>query len=234
MPGFLWGIHFSLPETICYHSMGVESIIGIPTRVVGNLLIGFLIFGVALVSTGGGNFFMDFAMSLLGHTRGGAAKVSVFSSAFMASLSGSVISNIVTTGSVTIPAMKKTGYTPRWAAAIEACASTGGTIMPPIMGAAGFLIASFLNIPYVHVMVAAFFPAFLYYLTFDLASRRPCGLYRPWWPATGRSPSILDYHEKGMVLFWFDYSSYFYPDLFTNRGLGSFFCNDISFCLRYD
>jgi len=168
MPGFLWGNTFSLLEAVRYHSMGVESIIGITTRVLGNLLLGFMIFGVALVSSGGGKFFMDFALSLLGHTRGGAAKVSVFSSAFMASLSGSVISNVVTTGSMTIPAMKKTGYSPTYAAAIEACASTGGTIMPPIMGAAGFLIASFLNTSYANVIYAAFFPASLYYLTLIL------------------------------------------------------------------
>jgi TRAP transporter 4TM/12TM fusion protein len=165
MPGFLWGSSFSLVEAARYHAMGVESIIGIPTRVVGNLLVGFIILGVALVSSGGGKFFMDFALSLMGHTRGGAAKVSVLSSAFMASLSGSVISNVVTTGSMTIPAMKRTGYSARWAAAVEACASTGGSIMPPIMGAAGFLIASFLNVPYVKVMWAAFFPASLYYIT---------------------------------------------------------------------
>jgi TRAP transporter 4TM/12TM fusion protein len=165
LPGILWGSPFTFTQTACYHSMGVESIIGIPTRVVANILVGFIIFGVALVSSGGGKFFMNFAMSILGHTRGGAAKVSVISSAFMASLSGSVISNIVTTGSMTIPAMKRTGYSPRYAGAIEACASTGGTIMPPIMGAAGFLIASFMNVAYVHVMLAAFFPAILYYLT---------------------------------------------------------------------
>jgi len=168
MPGFLWGSSFSLVETICYQSMGVEGIIGIPTRVVGNLIVGFIIFGVALVSSGGGKFFMDFALSLLGHTRGGAAKVSVLSSASMASLSGSVISNVVTTGSMTIPAMKKAGYSPTWAAAIEACASTGGSIMPPVMGAAGFIIASFLNVSYAKVMGAAFFPAFLYYVTLIL------------------------------------------------------------------
>lgn len=165
MPGMLWGCPFSLLETARYHAMGVESIIGIPTRVVGNLLVGFIIFGVALVSSGGGKFFMNFAMSLMGGSRGGAAKVAVISSAFMASLSGSVISNIVTTGSMTIPAMKKSGYSPTYAAAIEACASTGGTIMPPIMGAAGFLIASFMAVPYTEVMLAAFFPAVLYYLT---------------------------------------------------------------------
>ncbi|MDQ1333822.1 MAG: hypothetical protein QG552_772 [Thermodesulfobacteriota bacterium] len=165
MPSFLWGSTFTFLETVRYHSMGVESIIGIPTRVVGDLLVGFIIFGVALVSSGGGKFFMEFALSLLGHSRGGAAKVAVLSSAFMASLSGSAISNVVTTGTMTIPAMKKTGYSPAWAAAVEACASTGGTIMPPIMGAAGFLIASFLNVPYTQVMWAAFFPASLYYLT---------------------------------------------------------------------
>jgi len=165
LPGFLWGNPFSILETIRYQSMGVEGVIGIPTRVVGNLLIGFVIFGVALVSTGGGKFFMDFALSLLGKTRGGAAKVSVISSAFMASLSGSVVSNIVTTGSMTIPTMIKSGFSPRYAAAIESCASTGGVIMPPIMGAAGFLIASFLNIKYSQVMLAALFPAILYYLT---------------------------------------------------------------------
>lgn len=165
MPGFLWGNSFSLLETIRYHGMGVESVIGIPTRVVGDILVGYIILGVALVSSGGGEFFMNFAMSLMGHTRGGAAKVSVLSSAFMASLSGSVISNVVTTGTMTIPAMKRTGYSSQWAAAVEACASTGGSIMPPIMGAAGFLIASFLNVPYAKVAWAAFFPALLYYWT---------------------------------------------------------------------
>jgi len=168
MPGFLWGNTFSLLEAVRYHSMGVESIIGITTRVLGDLLLGFMVFGVALVSSGGGKFFMDFALSVLGHTRGGAAKVSVLSSAFMASLSGSVISNVITTGSMTIPAMKRSGYTPTYAAAVEACASTGGTIMPPIMGAAGFLIASFLNTSYANVIYAAFFPASLYYLTLFL------------------------------------------------------------------
>lgn len=168
LPGFLWGAYFSLPATACYHAMSVESIIGIPTRVVGDLLIGFIIFGVALVSSGGGDFFMNFAMSLLGHRRGGAAKVAVVSSAFMASLSGSVISNVVTTGSITIPTMKKSGFSPTMAAAVETCASTGGTIMPPIMGAAGFLIASFMNVPYSKVMIAAFLPSMFYYMVLFL------------------------------------------------------------------
>jgi TRAP transporter 4TM/12TM fusion protein len=165
LPGIFWGNPFDLPQAARYHGMGVESIIGIPTRVVGELLAGFIIFGVALVTSGGGKFFMDFALSVLGQSRGGAAKVAVISSAFMAMLSGSVISNVVTTGSVTIPAMKRTGYSPKFAGAVEACASTGGTITPPVMGAAGFLIASFMAVPYSAVMLSAFFPAALYYIT---------------------------------------------------------------------
>jgi len=165
MPGFLYGRSFSFFEISSYHAMGVESVIGIPTRIVADLLAGFIIFGVALERTGGGKFFMDFALSIMGNTRGGPAKVAVISSGFMGSLSGSVISNVVTTGSVTIPTMKKIGYRSEYAAAVEACASTGGALMPPVMGAAGFLIASFLNVPYSQVMIAAFFPAFLYYLT---------------------------------------------------------------------
>jgi TRAP transporter 4TM/12TM fusion protein len=197
LPSILWGSPFTLTQTACYHAMGVESIIGIPTRVVANTLIGFMIFGAALVSSGGGKFFMDFATSTLGHTRGGAAKVSVIASALMASISGSVISNIVTTGTVTIPAMKKTGYTSRYAGAIEACASTGGTITPPIMGAAGFLIASFLNVAYVYVIIAAVFPAVLYYLTLILqvdnhaAKEKIVGLPRE------ELPSLLETLKEG-------------------------------------
>jgi len=199
MPGLLWGNSFSLLEAIRYHSMGVESILGITTRVLGNLLVGFMIFGVALVSSGGGEFFMNFALSLLGHTRGGAAKVSVLSSAFMASLSGSVIANVVTTGSMTIPAMKRTGYSPTYAAAIEACASTGGTIMPPIMGAAGFLIASFLNTSYANVIYAAFFPASLYYLTLILQIDSHAARVRIGGLSKKEIPKLLDTLKMG----WF-------------------------------
>lgn len=166
--GIFWGTPYDIVQTATYHSMGVESIIGIATRVVGDELIGYILFGAAVVASGGGKFFMDLAMALMGRSRGGAAKVSIISSAFMASLSGSVVSNIVTTGTLTIPAMKQTGYSPKYAASVEACASTGGTITPPIMGAAGFLVASFLNVPYSHVMIAAAFPAFLYFLVLFL------------------------------------------------------------------
>lgn len=164
MPGALWGPPSSLIEVINMSVFGVESIIGMPLRVVAGLLIGFLLFGSALVVTGGGSFFMDFATALLGKTRGGPAKVAIVSSGFFGSLSGSVISNVVTTGQMTVPTMIRTGYTPRYAAAVEACASTGGALMPPIMGTVAFIMAEYLNVPYATVVSAAVVPAILFYL----------------------------------------------------------------------
>ena len=141
MPGFLWGTQYTFGETIRAHVMGVESIIGIPMQVVAQLVIGFVVFGAALTATGGGEFFMNFASALMGRSRGGPAKVAVLSSALLGSLSGSVITNILTSGPITIPTMKRTGYPAYYAAAIEACASTGGTLMPPVMGAVAFIMA---------------------------------------------------------------------------------------------
>jgi TRAP transporter 4TM/12TM fusion protein len=164
MPGFLNGIGFNIVQTTNYHAFSVESLIGLPMKVTGNLVIGFMIFGIVLVITGGGSFFMDFALSFMGTSRGGAAKVSVISSALFGTMSGSAISNVITTGTITIPAMIKTGYPPYYAGAVEACASTGGVLMPPVMGATAFLVAEFLNIPYLHVALAAAVPSFLYYL----------------------------------------------------------------------
>ncbi|MDI6753795.1 MAG: TRAP transporter fused permease subunit [Thermodesulfobacteriota bacterium] len=164
MPGFLEGRDFSLLVTARYHAMSVESILGIPMKVVGTLLIGFMIFGVVLQTTGGGKFFINFALALWGHSRGGPAKVAVISSALFGTLSGSVISNVVSTGSMTIPAMKRTGYPAYYAGAVEACASTGGALMPPVMGTAAFIMASFLSIPYWQVCVAAIVPSVLFYL----------------------------------------------------------------------
>lgn len=164
MPGFLWSNGFELGETIRAHVMGAESIVGVPMQVVANLIIGFVVFGIALTITGGGEFFMNFATALMGRSRGGPAKVAVVSSAFMGSLSGSAVSNILTTGTITIPAMKRSGYSREYAAAVEACASTGGTLMPPVMGAVAFIMASFLGVSYGEVMMAALLPALLFYL----------------------------------------------------------------------
>jgi TRAP transporter 4TM/12TM fusion protein len=164
MPGALKGNEYPFLQVVRYHVLSTESIIGIPMFVVGTLIIGFMILGSALVTTGGGKFFLDFAFALLGSQRGGPAKVAILSSGIFGSLSGSVISNVLTTGSVTIPTMKKIGYPPHYAAAVEACASSGGCIMPPVMGAVAFVMASFLGISYVDVAIAALIPAVLFYL----------------------------------------------------------------------
>jgi len=168
MPGPLEGISYTFWDLMSFHALGGEGIIGIPTRVVAKLLVGFLVFATALQATGGGRFFFDIAMGLLGHVRGGAAKVSVMSSALFGSISGSVNANVLTTGSVTIPAMKQTGYPASYAGAIEACSSTGGVLMPPIMGATAFVMAEFLGIPYGRIIIAAIVPSLLYYLSLFL------------------------------------------------------------------
>ncbi|CAD0183896.1 Neu5Ac permease [Ruegeria sp. THAF57] len=158
---------FSQPfrDVIPYFMISSEASFGIPMRAFGNLVIGFILFGAVLQFTGGGKFFNNLALALVGGYRGGAAKVSIFASGFMGSMSGSVISNVLTTGAVSIPAMKKTGFEPRFAAATEACASTGGVVMPPIMGATAFVIASWLGVPYVEIMLAAAIPSLLYFFS---------------------------------------------------------------------
>jgi TRAP transporter 4TM/12TM fusion protein len=164
MPGFMEGYGRSLTTTAVFHVLSTESIVGIPLRVFGSILIGFLVFGIALQSSGGSVFFLNLSSSLLGSTRGGTAKVAVLSSALFGSLSGSVISNVVTTGSITIPAIKKSGYPSHYAGGIECAASTGGTLMPPVMGTTAFVMAAFLDMPYANVALAAAVPSILVYL----------------------------------------------------------------------
>jgi TRAP transporter 4TM/12TM fusion protein len=163
MPGPISGFQQPFWDTIPYHLISSESSFGIPMRAFGNLVIGFILFGVVLQRTGGGAFFNDLALGLVGRFRGGAAKVAIFASGFMGSMSGSVISNVLTTGAVSIPAMRKSGFSARYAAATEACASTGGVLMPPIMGATAFVMASFLSRPYFEIALAAAIPSLLYY-----------------------------------------------------------------------
>ena len=150
-------------DTVPYHIISAESSFGIPMRAFGTLVIGFILFGAVLQRTGGGQFFNDLALAMVGRFRGGAAKVAIFASGFMGSMSGSVISNVLTTGAVSIPAMKKSGFSNRYAAATEACASTGGVLMPPIMGATAFVMASFLERPYIEIALAAAIPSMLFY-----------------------------------------------------------------------
>lgn len=164
MPGFLEGHGRSLSTTAVFHALSIQSMLGIPMRVVGMILIGFIIFGVALQASGGGEFFLNLSSCMLGSTRGGTAKVAVLSSAMFGSLSGSVISNVITTGSITIPAIKKSGYPAHYAGGIECAASTGGVLMPPVMGATAFVMASFLSISYGKIALAAAIPSILAYL----------------------------------------------------------------------
>ncbi|WP_167645641.1 TRAP transporter permease [Mameliella alba] len=163
LPAAIAGFASPLSYTAAYHAMGSESILGIPMRTFANLIIGFLIFGAALQRTGAGAFFMDLSFALLGRVRGGPAKVSIFSSGLMGSMSGSVITNVLTTGVMTIPAMKRIGIRGTFAAGVETCASTGGTLMPPVMGATAFVMASIMNVPYANIALAAIIPSALYF-----------------------------------------------------------------------
>ena len=140
-----------------------SGVIGTPINVCFTYIVLFIIFGAFLERTGIANFFIDFANRLAGWSSGGPAKVAVISSALCGMVSGSSVGNTVTTGSVTIPMMKKTGYKPEFAGAVEAAASTGGQIMPPIMGAAAFLMAEYMDVPYATVALTAILPAVLYF-----------------------------------------------------------------------
>ena len=162
--GPLRGHESSFAEASAYHMLSSESLLGIPIQALAETVIGFLVFGTTLMLTGAGRFFINLAFALCGTFRGGAAKVCVFSSALLGMMSGSIVSNVLTTGAMTIPVMKRTGFRPSYAGAIEACASTGAVLAPPIMGATAFIIAQFLNVSYAEVAMAAAIPAFLYYL----------------------------------------------------------------------
>ncbi|MCY6379691.1 TRAP transporter permease [Hoeflea prorocentri] len=153
----------SLLDTAAFHIFGGESVVGVPLRALVNIVLGFLVFGAALQHTGAGKFFLDLSFALLGSTRGGPAKVSIIASGFMGSISGSVVTNVVTTGVLTIPAMRRIGIPASKAGAIEACASTGGVLMPPVMGATAFVMATYLETPYQTIALAAAIPSFLYF-----------------------------------------------------------------------
>ncbi|MFV0246035.1 MAG: TRAP transporter permease [Qingshengfaniella sp.] len=164
MPGILWGPPTDLSRTVAFNVFSSDAMLGVVTRVVGELIVGFLILAALMVATGAADFFLQLAMALMGTSRGGAAKVSVLASGFFGSLSGSIFGNVVSTGSVTIPSMKKAGFPGHYAGALEACASTGGMLMPPVMGAVAFIMADFTNTEYRVIVLGALIPSLLYYL----------------------------------------------------------------------
>lgn len=144
--------------------MTTEGIFGMPLGVSASYVMIFVLFGAFMERTGTGQLFMDFAMSLTGHTAGGPGKVSVVSSSLFGTISGSAVANVMVDGPISIPLMKRTGFRPHFAAGVEAVASTGGQIMPPIMGAAAFVMAEFMQVSYGQVILWALIPAILYYL----------------------------------------------------------------------
>jgi TRAP transporter 4TM/12TM fusion protein len=146
-----------------------EGIFGIPLYVSATYVMLFILFGAFVERSGAGQLFMDFALALAGHTSGGPAKVAVITSSLFGTVSGSAVANVMTTGTFTIPLMKRTGYRPGFAGAVEAVASTGGQLMPPIMGAAAFVMAEFLAVSYLTVATFALLPAVLYYVAVFMA-----------------------------------------------------------------
>lgn len=163
MPGPIQHFGLSVPRIIEELYLTTDGLFGLVTGVSATYIYLFVLFGAFLTSTKTSEFFNDFSMALTGHLKGGPAKIAVLSSALMGTISGSTSANVATTGAFTIPLMKSIGYQPHFAGAVEAAASTGGQIMPPVMGAAAFIIADTLNIPYTRVLVCAIVPAFLYF-----------------------------------------------------------------------
>jgi TRAP transporter 4TM/12TM fusion protein len=163
-PGLLYSKGSSWARIASYLYLDSGGILGVPLDVAASVLVAFIFFGQALYAVSGDKFLIDLALVAMGRYRGGSAKVSIVSSGLFGMVSGSAVANVAVNGAISIPMMKRSGYPAHMAAAVEAVASTGGQIMPPVMGAAAFLIAEFLNITYGQVALAAAIPACLYYL----------------------------------------------------------------------
>ncbi len=164
LPGLLGHNGFTLKRVLITQFWGTQGVLGTGIGVSATYIFLFVVFGAFLKHSGFSKFINDFSLTLVGQTPGGPAKVAVVASALMGMINGSAIANVATTGTITIPLMKRTGYRKEFAGAVEAVASTGGQFCPPIMGAVGFVMAEFLNLSYTKVMLAAIVPAFLYYL----------------------------------------------------------------------
>ncbi|MGP9791988.1 TRAP transporter permease [Roseinatronobacter sp. NSM] len=164
VPGRMAGRQQSIEVLGGYMALDSNGILGIPMAVAATVVVAFILFGRLLETTGGSQFFTDAALLLMGRFRGGAMKIAVLASGLFGSISGSAVANVAGTGVITIPMIKRDGYPAHKAGAIEAVASTGGQLMPPVMGAAAFLMAEFLAVPYTTIVMAALIPALLYYV----------------------------------------------------------------------
>ncbi|MEW6661677.1 MAG: TRAP transporter permease [Bacillota bacterium] len=169
IPGAFGHSGFAWKRVVEHMFWGSQGLLGIGIGVSATYIFLFMLFGAFLRISGFSSFINDLALTVAGRTAGGPAKVAVLASALMGMINGSAVANVATTGTITIPLMKKNGYNANFAAAVEAVASTGGQFCPPIMGAVGFIMAEFLGVPYTKVMLAAIIPAFLYYLTLIMA-----------------------------------------------------------------
>ncbi len=165
MPGLLAHKGYSIRRIFPYQFLTTEGIYGVPLGVSSTFVYLFILFGTFLDKTGAGKFFIDLAFAMTGSSQGGPAKSAIVSSSLLGTVSGSSVANVVTTGTFTIPLMKRVGYEPHFAGAVEAASSTGGQIMPPVMGAAAFIMAEVLGVPYISVAAAAAIPAVLYYIS---------------------------------------------------------------------
>jgi TRAP transporter 4TM/12TM fusion protein len=163
-PGPFYGRGWSISRVATYLYLDRNGIFGQSLEVASGIVLVFILFGQTLYAVGGAAFLTDFSLALMGRFRGGPAKMAIVSSSLFGTISGSAVANVVVDGTMTIPMMKKSGYPPTVAAAVEATASTGGQIMPPVMGAAAFLIAEYLQLPYTEVALRALVPAVLFYL----------------------------------------------------------------------
>ncbi len=163
LPGPFAGTPARWERLFTYLYLDLNGLLGTPLAVASTVVLGFVLMGQVLFATGGANFLGDFALAVVGRFRGGPAKMAVVASSLFGNISGSAVANVAVDGPITIPMMKRAGYPAHVAAAVEATASTGGQIMPPVMGAAAFLMAEFLGVPYAQVALAAVIPALLYY-----------------------------------------------------------------------
>ena len=198
MPELIIHKGYSLERIATTLWLTTEGIFGLPLGVAATFVFVFVLFGAILESTGGGNFFINLAYSLTGRFSGGPAKTAVVASGFMGSVSGSAVGNVVATGSFTIPMMKKVGYRPHVAGAIEAAASTGGQLMPPIMGAGAFLMAEFTNTSYLTIIRVALVPAIMYYITVLFFVHYEARKHNLKGQPRENLPSILDTLREGL------------------------------------
>jgi len=164
-PGTFWHRGYSLERVIGFQYLTLEGIFGVPTSICATIIIVFLLLGAFLKWSRGMEFINEIATGLTGRATGGPAKIATIASAFFGMVSGSAVANVAGTGQFTIPLMKKQGFEPQVAGAVEAAASSGGQIMPPIMGAGAFIMASIIGTPYSTIMLAAIIPALIYYFT---------------------------------------------------------------------